>query len=302
MQEDFIFPPVKQPGQLIHYAAIVGLLFTGIFGLTQAFQASIGPAFLFYLLLSLLSFVLTSLLIYRAYSLRTAFYQLQRDGVVLRWGLRWEEIPMNAIQWVHPTDELNVRLPLPWLRWPGAVLGVRHLSGAGSVEYLASTSRNLVAVATQERIFVVSPADTQSFLHTYQRLTEMGSISPFEARSIHPATFLRRVWSSPAARILLLSGALLSLALLAGVSLAIPTRPQIPLGFHPDGTPGDLVPSARLLLLPVLNTLIFLTDLLGGMFFFRRQESQLLSYLLWAGGALTPLLFTLGVVFILRAA
>jgi len=302
VQEDFIFPPVKQPGLLVHYTAILVLLFTGIFGLAQAFQASIGPSFLFYLLLSLLSFGLTSYLVYCAYSLRTAYYQLQRDGVVLRWGLRWEEIPMNAIQWVHPTDELNVRLPLPWLRWPGAVLGVRRLPGTGSVEYLAASSKNLIAVATRECIFVVSPADTQSFLHAYQRLTEMGSIGSFAARSIHPANFLQRVWSSPAARILLLSGALLSLALLGGVSLAIPTRPQIPLGFHPDGSPGDLVPSARLLLLPVLNTLIYLTDLLGGMFFFRRQESQLLSYILWAGGALTPLLFTLGVIFILRAA
>jgi hypothetical protein len=35
------------------------------------------------------------------------------------------------------------------------------------------------------------------------------------------------------------------------------------------------------LLLPVLNGLFFLADLLLGLFFFRREETRPLAYLLW---------------------
>jgi hypothetical protein len=56
----------------------------------------------------------------------------------------------------------------------------------------------------------------------------------------------------------------------------------------------------RLLLLPVINTFFVLADLSMGLFFFRREESQPFSYLLWGSGVLTPLLFLIAVFSILR--
>jgi hypothetical protein len=81
----------------------------------------------------------------------------------------------------------------------------------------------------------------------------------------------------------------------------------------------------RLLLLPVVNALFVLANLLLGLFFFRRGEARsadnlpeeerpklttnplkpgggkVLAYLLWGGGVLTPFLFLAAVYFILRA-
>jgi hypothetical protein len=51
----------------------------------------------------------------------------------------------------------------------------------------------------------------------------------------------------------------------------------------------------------VLNAFFFLADMLLGLFFYRRPESQVASYLLWGSGVLTALLFLGAVYFILQA-
>ena len=73
------------------------------------------------------------------------------------------------------------------------------------------------------------------------------------------------------------------------------------MGFDLNGKPRDLVPSVRLMLLPVLSSMIYLVDLLLGLFFFREEENRLLAYLLWAGGVLVPFLFLIGVFYMLSA-
>jgi len=44
-----------------------------------------------------------------------------------------------------------------------------------------------------------------------------------------------------------------------------------------------------------------LFDFLLGLFFFRREETQALSYLLWGSGAFIALVFLFGTLFILQA-
>jgi hypothetical protein len=299
--DEVIFQPDRRFGQVFHLAAILLFVLIAGWGLWQAAQAIMGPVFLLFQVPFLLALGLVPLLVYRLYALRNSQYTLERDGIRIRWGLRVEEIPMTSVLWVHLASELSAPLPLPRLRWPGAVLGMRHLQGAGNVEFMASNARNLVLISTPVRIFAISPANPESFLHTFDRFTEMGSLTPLEARSVYPTFLLTRVWGSRPAMALLLASLLLSLSLLVWVSLTIPSRLQIYLGFKPDGTFGDPVPPVRLLLLPVINTIFVLIDSILGLFFFRREESQPYSYLLWGMGALTPLLFLTAVFFILQA-
>jgi hypothetical protein len=60
---------------------------------------------------------------------------------------------------------------------------------------------------------------------------------------------------------------------LVWVSVIIPGRAQVSLGGRP-GFPGDAVPAVRLLLLPVINTGIFLVNFFVGLYFFRRLRSS----------------------------
>jgi len=272
-----------------------------VWGVWNAAQATIGPTFLIYLLPAFIGIVIIPFLLYRLFALNNAFYQLRRDGILLRWGLRVEDIPMNMIEWIHPAEDLEPEVPLPSMRWPGAILGKRHVAG-GVVEFMASKTRGMLVISTtRNRAYAISPADQQQFLREYQRLAEYGSISQVPARSVYPSLLITRIWNSLPARILILLGIIFGLILLIYIVLTIPNQETIPLGFLPNGEPGVLVPTVRLMLLPVISWFFFLVDLLLGFVFFRSNQYQYLAYLSWGIGALTPILFLVGSYFILQS-
>lgn len=276
-------------------------------GLRQAVQTTIGPVFLLYLSLALLAGFAIPLLGYRAISLQRSSYLLEREGLRLRWGLRVEEIPMDAILWMRRASDLEFKVPLPWLRWPGALMGTRRLPGDGQVEFLAANTNNLILVATIERSYAISPENPGEFLRTFHHFAELGSLDPIPARSIYPSFLLARVWADRLARYLLLGGLVLTFVLLVWVSLLVPGRESVPLGFRPDGSPGNLVPAVQLLLLPVASTLFYITNLSLGLFLYRQDGIEelgipkIMAYLLWGSGVLTPLFFLGAVYFIQRA-
>jgi len=303
VDEILIFQPSRRSGLVFHAVTTLILTVGGLWSLFQASQAQVGPLFLLYLLPALLALSLVPLFLYRAYALRQAAYLLERDGLHLRWGLRAESIPMDAVQWVDFADRRQSTLPLPWLRWPGSLLGRRRLSDGTQVEFLAANTSQLVLIATEQSLFVISPERPDEFLGAFQRFNELGSLTPLPASSVYPSFLISRVWADRPARYLLLSGLALSLIVLILVSLAIPSRSVVSLGFHLNQTSGDVVPSVQLLLLPVLNLFFFLSDLLLGLFFFRRAEvaedlarsdatvSRTLAYVLWSSAVLTGFFF-----------
>jgi hypothetical protein len=215
--------------------------------------------------------------------------------------LRHEEIPINRINWIGSAEENGMSLSKPFLRIPGGVLGVQSQADGKPVEFLAARDTKLVIIVTPDRIFAISPANEAEFLLTYRRLSEFGSLEPIQSISDYPTFLLTRSWADRPARVLLISSAMLALGLILWVSLSIADHPLISLRLNTVGSPIELVPGIRLLLLPVLNTFFFITDLLLGLFFYRREETKSLSYLMWASSMLTSLLFSGGVYFILRA-
>jgi hypothetical protein len=300
MKDEYTFQPERRLGSLFQAGAIMVFTVAGLMGLWQASRASIGPMFLFYLLPAMAALAIVPMLAYRLYALQNSSFTLARDGIHLRWGLRFEDIPVENVLWVRPAPELGSALPLPRLRWPGSVVGHRHLPDAEQVEFMASNTRSLVVIATPGKGFAISPDDVQAFLEAFQRCSEMGALSPMAARSVYPTVLLARVWADRPGRTLILSEGALSILLLAWISLVVPTRETVPLGFLPDGTPGAGAPTVRLLLLPMLNTIFLLTNLILGLFFFRREESQPFSYLLWSNAVLVTVLFLAATFFILK--
>jgi len=299
--EEFVFRPVRGAGTIFQAVFLAVFSFAGLAGFYLAFQARVGPFFLLSLLPVLAALAVVPVLAYRYYALQRASYTLEREGMQLIWGLRVEEIPIASVLWVNLASELSAPLPLPRLRWPGAVLGHRHFPRTGEIEFMASTTKDLVVIATAGKYFAISPENPETFILAFQRCIEMGSLFPLPARSVYPTFVLSSVWRSPQARALLLSAALLSMVLLIWVSLAIPGRSQVIFGFQSEGPSGDLVPAVQLLLLPTLNTFFVIGDFFLGLYYFRWPERQAISYIIWGAGALTPLLFLIAVWFILGA-
>lgn len=299
MDKSYSFDPPRRAGVFFHLTLLLLLLAVTVWCLSQATQATLGPVFIVFLLSTVLFSLPVPVLIYRLYSLLQAGYLIERDGVGLRWGLRLEEIPITKVLWVQLAEGVQPPVKAPWLRWPGAVLGRRRHPDLGEVEFMAAEVRRFILIGTPERVYAVTPKDRSAFLQAYKEHTELGSLTPVEARSVYPTFLLVELWESRPARAFLLAGLVLSLVLLVWVGLAVPTRETISLGFSPSGAPLEPVPAVQLFLLPVLNLFFFLANFLLSLYFYRWSERHSLAYVLWGSGALTGILFLAAVFMIL---
>lgn len=292
----FLFRPARRSGLIFHSLAAILVAGGSVAAFWFAFRQPIGFLFVLFILLGLLLFFPLPLLLYRGYALLNARYIIERDGLRLRWGLRAEDIPLPEIEWVRPAADLAFQLPVPRLSMPGAVTGMLNVPDLGTVEYLASDRAAILLLATPHRVYAISPVDPVAFVRAFRDATEMGSLTPIDSFSARPAAFLRGVWGNPAARWLLAAGAIFVTALFILVTLLIPGLNQVSLGFDPTGQPAEPGQPGQLLLLPILGVLTFITDLIGGLFFYRWEEQRPVAYLLWAGAIITPVLLLVAVL------
>lgn len=292
------FPPAKQLGLILHAMLILLLAGASFWGFASLTNAQVGPMFVSYLLIGILAFAPIPFLGYRAYALFKADYYIDRDSLAILWGLRIEDIPLTDIEWVRPASDLTNPLSLPRFRLPGAILGTRRHPDLGAVEFIASSARNLILIATSKHIFAISPRDPASLVRTFARATELGSLTPTEAKSVYPSFVITQAWESPIARFLWMSGLLLNLGLVAWVGILIPSLSQVPFGFDAFGVPSEPVPSGRLILLPLISTLMFITGLLTGLYFYRWDKERPLAFIIWLSSTLCAALFLLAVLFL----
>ncbi len=293
------FPPPKQRGLIIHTILLIVLALVSAWAFISLSRAEVGPLFVVYLLVAIVAFAPLPLFVYRTYSLSRADYQLGRDHLAIRWGLRVEDIPLSDIEWVRPATDLTHPLLLPWLHLPGAILGLRRHTDLGLVEFIASESKNMLLVATSRRVFAISPVDASAFVQTFARAVELGSLTPAEARSVYPTFIVARAWDSSLARYLWLSALFLNLGLLVWVSVLIPSMPQVALSVNPASGIVEAVPSTQLILVPLASTLLSVSGWLAGLSFYRWEKQRPLAFVVWISSALSSLAFLIAVLFII---
>jgi len=292
------FPPARRLGLLIHIAMIAVLAAVSVFGFVNLPRSQVGPLFVSYLLMALLAFAPIPFFAYRAYALLRADYYIDRDSLAMLWGLRIEDIPLTDIEWVRPASDLTNPLLLPRFRMPGAVLGTRRHPDLGLVEFIASSRRNLILIATSKRIFAISPQNAAGLVQTFARATEMGSLMPTEAKSVYPSFLITEAWESPIARFLWMSGILLNLGLIVWVGILIPSLSQIPFGFNPFGAPSETAASTQLILLPLVSSLMFVIGITAGLYFYRWERQRPLAFIVWVSSTLSAFLFLMAVLFL----
>ena len=287
MSEQLEFYPPRRLGIILHLVLIAVFLGAAVLGLLVMGEVQAGAAFLVASVPVLLAIPLAPFLIYRLLALYRSAYLIERDGLRLTWGLRSEDIPMDAVMWVGEAQDLSYPLPRPYTSLPGAVLGMRILPDGKPVEFLASTQQGLVVIVAPHRAFAISPADRAGFLGTFQRLSEYGSLTPLAPRSVFPQVLISNSWADRWVRILLVTGLALALLLLGWVSLAVPSHPQVALHF----LRLDLVPGIQLMLLPVMNVVCYAADLVLGLYLYRHPETRPLAYLAWGCSVLVSFTF-----------
>ncbi len=284
------FRPPRRTGLLVQGGMSLLLLGAGGYFFSLATQDLEGLDFLLHMLIALILFAPLPVIVYRLYALLRGNYLLQREGLMIRWGLRREDIPLNEIEWIRPAAELGFRLPLPWLRWPGAILGARRLPELGTVEFMAVDTAHLLLVATPEKVFAISPQDVNGLMALFRQINELGSLARIEPQSVYPTVLVGRVWEDRVARLLIFLSFGVGLVLLGVTAIALPGLDTISWL-----TPGEAAPAERLLLLPVLNGLLWLANLVLGFFLYRRGgDLRIAAYLLWGASAVTGLMLLVG--------
>lgn len=289
MNETRFLPPRKK-GVLLYSLAILFLSALGVFFIIQAFLQAAGGVLALYLILGFLILIPLLFMIYRIYALTHSSYEVNRDGLRVRWGLRVEEIPLFEIEWVRPVQELGEELAMPFLSTPGALIGSVVSPNLGVVEFMASERNNLLVVASESKVFALSPEDPDTFARAFQLAAEMGSLSPLQPSSTQPAAFALSIWRDKVARILILSMLGTTLGLLILDSLLTIGRTALSLGYDPSGALLEPVPSGNLLLLPVLALIGSVADLVVGLVLYQRDPYRMGAYGLWCAGAVTSLL------------
>lgn len=292
------FPPSKRLGLIVHALIVLALAGASAWGFWNLTRASVGPTFVNFLLVGLITFAPIPFFGYRAYSLYKADYYIDRDSLAILWGLRVEDVPLTDIEWVRPATDLTHPLSLPRFRLPGAVLGTRRHPDLGLVEFIASNTRDIILIATSKRVFAISPNDAASLVRTFARATEMGSLSPAEPLSIYPSFIMTQAWQAPIVRFLWVSGFILNVGLIVWVGVLIPSLGQIPFGYDALGAPDDLAASSRLILLPLLSILLFIGGLIAGLYYYRWEGTRPLAVILWISNSVSALLFLAAVFFL----
>lgn len=295
------FPPAKRLGLITHAVTILILAGISAWGFLNITRASVGPIFVSYLLAALLAFAPIPFFGYRAYALLRADYYIDRDSLAILWGLRVEDIPLTDIEWIRPSSDLSTPLSLPRFRLPGAVIGKRRHPDLGLVEFLAADPKKLILIATSKRVFAISPNDMGSLVRTFARATELGSLTPAEAKSVYPSFIITQAWESPFARFLWISGILLNVGLFVWVGVLIPSLSQIPIGFNSFGTPDEPSSSVRLILLPFISSFMFTIGVFAGLYFYRWELQRPLAFILWLSSTVCAILFLMAVLFLVTA-
>jgi hypothetical protein len=293
------FPPPKRSGLTIHSLIIIVLAVIAIIGFINLALTDVGPAFLVSLLIALVAFMPIPFFVYRAYSLRQADYYLDRNSLSISWGLRVEEIPLSNIEFIRSVDDLTYPIALPPFPIPGGLLGTRRHPDLGAVEFLASDSKKLLIVATAKRVFIISPEDPAGFAQTFARNTELGSITPSDAKSVYPSFVVTQAWESGLARYLWFSTLFLNIGLFIWASLIIPSTPFVQLGPQFNGSALETVPSTQLILFPVISLLLSVAGWIAGLYFYRWDKERVLAFIVWGSSTFASLLFLLAVLFII---
>jgi hypothetical protein len=275
MNDSLIFYPAKKAGMTLQ--VILAVVLTAGCGVLVflAFREAGGGFLVLFLFGALVLFALLGLTVYRIYALQKASYTLERNGLRLRWGLRREDIPLTELEWVHPAEDLISPLRKPPFGIPGAYLGEVEHEDLGKVEYLASNLNTLVVIESFQNVFALSPEDPDEFIKAFNRVLEMGSLSPIEAYSSEPAEFIQQVLQDRYARLSLIVSLVLTLIMVVSATLLVPIRSTLSLGITAAGTPLDPVPSVGLLILPLLGSLAFVLNLAVGLYFYAMNLSGL---------------------------
>ena len=278
----FTYAPSRGKGILFLFPLCAGLIALEMFLLRYFDVTKINLQFFLLLIAMLLLAVPLLFLLYRLYSLLFSYYRLERNGLHIKWGMRTEVIPLNAIEWIRFPQEMTENVPWSVLPMPGAYLGSVTVDNHLTYEFLAADTNTMLFLGTSRCIYAISPHNPSAFLNGFERILQMGTLTNVDWATTRPGSWLIEAWQNKPGRF----SAIISLVLLAILYVFVGMRFQgketISLSFSPTGEPLEEIPSTNMLVVPFAATIIWGVGTILGLLLFQKRKNRRLSELIWS--------------------
>lgn len=249
----------------------------------------------------LISLAVIGLLAYWVGGLVRSGYTLDRNALVITWGASEQVIPTPQIERVVPGEEIQGRVRLRGIRWPGYWMGYGEVEGLGPTLFYATASpKEQIFIATSGLAYGISPEDRAGFLRTLHSRLQMGPTQAVEPASYGPAFLQWSFWRDRLGLGLVLGAFVATVALFGLLCAYFPTLPRLlPLHFDAAGLPDRLGPQGEIFFLPLIGSVVLLVN--GGLGGFLYRWERLAAYLLWGGAVAVHVLLWAAVLGILAA-
>ena len=279
---------------------ICALASLGLFWLLITRPISILSFFL--ALVVLAGVVLVAGLGYWTLGFYTLRYRLDRNGVVITWGVIRQVIPAANIVRLAPGAELAPSTRVRGFTWRGYYVGSGHDPTLGPVLFYATRPRaEQLLVVTPTLTYAISPRDPAAFELEYSLRSSLGPTVVLSQGASLARIARLSLWRDRWLWVLLGLTLLANVLLFGYMSWQHPYLPELlPLHFSILGQVDRVGERNELFLLPIIGLIVLVINVVfGGLIHVRERLG---TYMLWASALGVQILLWLATVnIILRA-
>ncbi len=243
--------------------------------------------------------IIAGLLAYRIAAALTLTYELDRNGLAIRWLGNRAIIPMMQIERIDSGDP-HARIPRHLLQGIGYYSGQMVQSTASEHEqvlhlFTTRTPAHSLIITTSTAAYAIAPRQQDEFVQQLEQRRRLGVTTLLTATTEPGHLFFYAFWHDRVVRRVLLLATGLTL-LLAGLLIA--SYPQlgdvVATRFDAEGHATEHRPRAQVLFLPLAALLVLLLNTLLGLRLYASEKAA--TYLLLVAAVLVQLLFGVAIL------
>lgn len=162
-------------------------------------------------LLAAIATVVAGIFAYWTYALSTLWYSLDRNGLVIHWGLLSQVVPLGAIERLVPGTSVGVSR-VGGISWLGYHVGRAEIERIGEVLFYSThqAPEQVLYVMTSERSYAISVEDPAAFAREIQVRQDLGPTSETTHHVERELSAIQGFWADRTG--MLLAGSAIALA------------------------------------------------------------------------------------------
>lgn len=224
---------------------------------------------------------------YWCYALATMWYALDRNGLVIHWGLLSQVVPLEGIERLVPGTSAGVP-HVGGISWMGYHVGRGHIDRIGDVLFYSThqSPEQVLYVMTSEQNYAISVQDPAAFAREIQVRQDLGATAAVGHHVERSMATLQGFWTDRTGLLLATFAALLGAAVWLVVAARYNALPEsFELYFPPSRSSPlvELVGREAVLELPQTASMLLLANLVFGVLLY--AWDRIAGYTLFLAGA-----------------